>query len=171
MIGRPGSQTELPLATASVPAGDRGWRFCGHAGCGKRLINPRPDQKYCNDSCRNAQWRLDHPRMGTSEAERHRERTKTEERPSIQERFEAWVAANPELYRLIRQYAYRALEAGRSRFGIAAIVERVRWDIEIESEGDDFKINNDFRSRLVRKLIDEEPRFEDLFETRALKAD
>lgn len=156
MIGRAGSQTELPLRTASGATSPQETAFCEYADCREPILDPRPGQKYCNDTCRVAQWRLDNPRPRRSN--------------DIQDRFEAWLEENPHVWQLIRRYAYRVLESGRERFGIAAIVERVRWEIEIETTGDPFKINNDYRSRIVRKLIQEDSRFDDLFETRELKS-
>ena len=90
-------------------------------------------------------------------------------RRSIQEQYAEWRQANPEIWDHVRRYAYEALQAGRSRFGIAMIVERVRWYTMVESAGDDLKVNNNWRSRMTRELIAEDPRFEDLFETRQLK--
>lgn len=99
-----------------------------------------------------------------------RENGRQRQPQTIQERFEDWLKANHEHFLLIRDYAYDALRAGRPRYGIAAIIERVRWHVEIDTRGDEeFKINNDYRSRIVRKLIDEDPRFADLFEIRELK--
>ncbi len=116
-----------------------------------------------------------HPRKGTDEEQLANEFGASDGNgrrdDSIQTRFEEWLERNAELYAAIRRYAYQALRSGRRRFGIAAIIERVRWDVEIDSRGDEpFKINNDYRSRIVRRLIQEDPRFEDLFVTRELRA-
>jgi hypothetical protein len=38
---------------------------CDH--CGKKLLNPRPKQRFCpGGHCRNAAWRADHPRRKRS---------------------------------------------------------------------------------------------------------
>lgn len=89
---------------------------------------------------------------------------------TIQELYEKWKRLNPKAWSLIRRYAYNALDAGVSRWGIKAIVERARWEAVIKTHGDDFKFNNNWSSRLVRDLIAEDERFEALFERRRLKA-
>lgn len=160
--------------------------------CCERTI---PDEKkasadHCTEYCRKVLWDRDHPRLGTSEEERYREAHPEPEpespappsedgrkrKPTIDERFEAWLEAQPETYQAIRREAYRALHTRqviggrRARYGIALIVERLVWLYDIERRSPEpFKINHDFRSRIVRKLIDEDPRFDGFFETRELK--
>jgi len=181
--------------TVSVQEVDRLELDCGREletpSCCKRLIlsTRRIDAEFCSDLCRALDWQELHPRLGTPAAESYREpdaELEPEppappagdgEKPTIDERFDAWLEAQPETYALSRRYAYEALEASladgrrRRRYGIAAIVERVRWHVDVERRSDDpFKVNNDYRSRIVRKLIEEDPRFDDFFETRGLKS-
>jgi hypothetical protein len=149
----------------------------------------------CSERCRQRKWAAAHPRIHEADRElledqlslldpppppppestAHRSPPAPEreevvaERASIDERFEVWLAENPEAWAVIRRFAYEALRSGRNRFGIRAIMERVRWHINIETNGDEtFKLNNDYNSRMARKLIAEEPRFDELFETRRL---
>ena len=89
---------------------------------------------------------------------------------SIQERFEAFDAAHPEVYRLFKQYAEAAMRAGFTRYSASAIFERIRWFHHIEKGDREFALNNYFRSRYPRKLAAEDPRFVDFFEFRALKS-
>lgn len=91
-------------------------------------------------------------------------------RRSIQERFEAYHAEHPEVYELIRLYSAKVREAGFDRFSIDAIFQRIRWYHHIEKRDGDFKLNDHFRSRYARKLMDEDESFADFFEIRALKS-
>lgn len=91
---------------------------------------------------------------------------------SIQERFEDFHAANPRIYDLLVRFARDAKRAGRRQYGIAAIFERVRWHIYIETQrDDDFKLNNDYRSRYARMIMDREPDLAEFFELRELKTE
>jgi hypothetical protein len=98
------------------------------------------------------------------------------EKPTIQERFEHWIEANPRTWALIRGYAYDYLEAWlrkkkHKRIGVDVIVGRVRYECSLDDSGEDWAINNSYRSRISRRLIEEDKRFADLFETRALKTE
>ncbi len=149
------------------------WRFC--RTCRRSYQLERPNQRDC-PRCKGSKARV------IAWAQRHQtdlfptpEPTPPPERPTIQQRFEAWLEAEPRTWALIREYAYQYLEVwlrrenGR-RIGIDLIVSRVRWECEVQRAFDEpFKINNDFRSRISRKLIDEDKRFAELFEIREVK--
>lgn len=84
--------------------------------------------------------------------------------------FWAFHARHPRVYELFRRYAAEARRAGRDRFGIGMIAERVRWYMTVEAVGtatEDFKINNNLRSCYARLLMIRCPEFEGLFEIRS----
>ena len=57
------------------------------------------------------------------------------------------------------------------RYGIGGLWERLRWHFHIEQGlGDDFKLNNDFRSRYARLLLEDHPELGAFFELRELRA-
>lgn len=90
---------------------------------------------------------------------------------SIQERFEKFHAANPWVYdELVKQAKWYA-RRGFSRIGIGHLVEVLRWQYARRTKSTDgFKLNNDFRSRYVRLIIQNNPGLKDFFETRKLQA-
>jgi hypothetical protein len=90
---------------------------------------------------------------------------------TIQERFEAWIERHPDIYAEFKRIA-TTLRGKRSRYGAKAIAEVIRYE-RIMSGKDDtepFKINNIYTSRLARKLMEEDERFADFFETRELRS-
>ena len=92
-------------------------------------------------------------------------------RDSIDVRFDRWAAKNPDIIELLLKFALEAKQAGRNRFGIAAIVERARWEVNFVSQGEEpFKISNDFKSRLARLLMEMDPTLEGFFELRELRS-
>lgn len=88
---------------------------------------------------------------------------------TIQERFEAFHAANPWVFRELRRLTHNYLAAGHQRIGIGMLFEVLRWERNV-THGDEFKLNNNFRSRYVRMLIEDQPHWVDAFETRRLRA-
>lgn len=97
---------------------------------------------------------------------------------TAQERHDARVAAfeefhrrNPEVYRLLLRFSLEALTSGRRRYSIWAIVNRVRWHVEIETDSDDeFKLNNNHAPHYARLLMAKEPRLAGFFEIRENRA-
>lgn len=92
---------------------------------------------------------------------------------TIQERFEQFLAQNPHVFALFRRFAEQARQAGKRRYSADALLHRLRWHIDIElqaTEGEEFRLNNNYSSRLSRKLVELDPTFEGFFETRKLKA-
>lgn len=91
-------------------------------------------------------------------------------RSTIQERFEKFHAENPHIYHYFVLYARQAKAAGYEHYGCHAIMQRVRWHMEIETRSDDgFKINNDFSSRYARRIMEQEPDLKGFFVTRRLE--
>lgn len=89
---------------------------------------------------------------------------------SIQERFEAFHVANPWIYAAFVELTADWLARGHLRLGIGMLTEIVRWQYSQQTNGDDFRINNNFRSRYVRLLIQDHPQWARAFETRELRA-
>ena len=66
-----------------------------------------------------------------------------------------WVRKNPEAWAYIRGEAKKRTEQQR-RFGIGELCEQVRWHMAAQGV-DGFKINNNHRAALARRLIVEYP--------------
>jgi hypothetical protein len=88
----------------------------------------------------------------------------------LRRQYHAWrqTPAGQTVYALCRKYALEKLSR-RQSFGIAQLVERVRWDTPVAIEKDEagFRVNNNHRAHLARELLDEIPALADLIETRA----
>ena len=91
---------------------------------------------------------------------------------SIQERFERFDQAHPEIYEEFRTIARDLFRRGRSHYGSKAILEVIRYQrmLSGQDEEEAFKINNTYSSRYARKLIDEDERFGWFFELRELRS-
>lgn len=89
---------------------------------------------------------------------------------SIQERFESFHTLNPWVFRAFVRLTEDWIARGRDRIGIGMLTEIIRWEYGRQTVGDEFRINNNFRSRYVRLLIAEHPEFREVFHTRELRA-
>jgi hypothetical protein len=88
---------------------------------------------------------------------------------SIQERFESFHALNPWLLTELEKLAVQ-MGADRGRkMSIETLVGKIRWDYDLATTGDPFKINDHFTSRYVRLMIERNPSWDSVFATRKLR--
>lgn len=91
---------------------------------------------------------------------------------TLQEKFERFDELNPWVYRQLVRMTLDLVERGRRRIGIGMLFEVMRWNwfMTTTDPDSDFKLNNNYRSRYARKLMDEYPELDGIFEVRELKA-
>jgi len=77
---------------------------------------------------------------------------------------------NPQVFAKLEELALQAYTRGRKKIGIGMIFEVLRWNSNMQTTGDTYKLNNSYRSRYVRILIQSHPEYHDLFETRRIKS-
>ncbi len=78
---------------------------------------------------------------------------------------------NPGVYRAFKRLSFKAFCAGRRTLSASLITEVIRWETYLKTEGDEYKINNNFRAFYVRKFKKDYPRVGACFRTRASEAD
>ncbi|MEK2479553.1 hypothetical protein [Streptomyces noursei] len=87
---------------------------------------------------------------------------------TIQERFEAFHQLNPWILKHLERLTGDCVERGLKRIGIGMLFEVLRWQYGLATRGEPWKLNNDYRSRYVRRLIELHPEWSPLFETRKI---
>ena len=87
------------------------------------------------------------------------------------EKFDLYHAENPHIYQIFERFTLEVIRSGRKNFGIGAIAERCRWYSAIESIGDPFKINNNYRAFYARLFEAKNPQYAGFFRKRASVAD
>lgn len=87
---------------------------------------------------------------------------------TIEERFDEFDAAHPEVYRELVRLSRQWVSVGRARLGIATLFEKLRWEWHVAGlqDRDGFKLNNNFRALYARKIMANHPDLDGLFETR-----
>ncbi len=77
---------------------------------------------------------------------------------------------NPHVYSLFTRFAREVLGKGRGKFGIAAIWERMRWEMAFSTVDDKpFKISNNHKAYYARKIMSEFKAFEGFFNIKAAR--
>ena len=89
-------------------------------------------------------------------------------KPTPEERFEAFHAAHPEVYRELRRRAFLLQQRGWKRYSIKGIWEVMRFDFAMSwgRPSGGFKLNNNYTAYYARLLMEREPELEGFFETR-----
>jgi len=95
-----------------------------------------------------------------------RQRLNTPPSKTIAEKFEEYHRDNPHVFRLFKQYSEQALDRGYTKFSAKAVFERLRWHYQMETVGDDFKLNNNYTAYYARLLMQSDIRFQNFFELR-----
>jgi hypothetical protein len=88
---------------------------------------------------------------------------------TIDEAFARFHEDNPHVYDELRMLALRARRRGATKIGIGMLFEVLRWRQTLRTDGDAYKLNNNYRSRYARMLM-AEPELAGCFETRGLRA-
>ena len=90
----------------------------------------------------------------------------------VERQFASWIDTHDgrQVEAEVVKRARRLRERGFRRYGIAALIEAIRYDAGISLLGDgDWKINNNHRSLLARRVMRLYPDLNDFFETRDLR--
>lgn len=147
--------SERPTSVGVVPcAGGCGWQ-----------IEVHHSRRYCSDRCRLEAWAL-------RQAKARRQRV-LPGASRVERAFAAWVASE-EGQLVEREVIGRArllLARGRRRYGIAALIEAIRydWSIRLDGEPGGPRLNNSHRSLLARKIMAEQADLVGFFELRQLR--
>ena len=151
---------DLADTTSSQPSSvlkrTRGCLVCGRAF----TLNPchAKEHRYCSPRCRAQHYRQDKQRVipGQSRVERA---------------FSAWIQSESgqAVEGHVVRYARMLRGRGVKHYGIAGIWERIRWDFTLTRGDEPFKLNNSFRSLMVRRVVERLPELAGFFETRPLR--
>jgi hypothetical protein len=74
-----------------------------------------------------------------------------------------WHKANPYVWVYFEQFSFDAIKKGRRKISHWLIINRIRWEVYIETTGNDFKISNDFIAFYARLWRAKHPEHKDLF--------
>jgi len=82
--------------------------------------------------------------------------------------FKQFDMHNQEVWNLFKKYVFMIIQKDFRHYGAAAIFERIRWHVQIETTGKEFKLNNNYCAHYARKFEDEFPGYSGFFRIRRL---
>ena len=85
--------------------------------------------------------------------------------------FKKFHEENPQIYRLFKKFAYTAIGKGHNRLSSEMIINRIRWETEVETSDPCYKINNDYKPFYARMFMAENPQYQNFFNVRGSHAD
>jgi len=80
-----------------------------------------------------------------------------------------WHKDNPQVWGKFEEYTLEAIATGREHYSHWAIINRIRWNAEIETNGGEFKISNDYIGFYARLFHARYPEHKDFFRLKQLK--
>jgi len=99
------------------------------------------------------------------------DRQRLDDRSTIDLQFRRFHAKHPDVYDAVCTLARQAKRAGRAQIGIGMLWEALRWQTFLAG-GDDreeYRLNNSYRSRYSRLVMDMEDDLDGIFRTRTLR--
>ena len=86
----------------------------------------------------------------------------------IQIAFDEFHAEHPHVYRELVRHARLWRSHGHAKLGIATLFEKLRWEWHVNGleDADGYKLNNNYRALYARKIMNEQPDLDGLFEIR-----
>lgn len=90
--------------------------------------------------------------------------------PSLTERFRQFHEGHPHVYDTLARLAREWVGRTGGRVGIAALWERMRWELSVETT-ETPRLNNSYRAFYARLLMAQEPDLAGVFNVRCSAAD
>jgi hypothetical protein len=91
---------------------------------------------------------------------------------TMADKFRLFHESNPHVYCTLRRLAREWINrTGKQKLGIGALYERARWDIAIQTNDPEFKLNNNYRAFYARLLMARERDLDGIFQLRGSLAD
>lgn len=88
----------------------------------------------------------------------------------LQFRFLQYHEANPHVYAAVRTVALSLRRKDWRQYGVGACFELLRFHSDVRAISGSWKLNNDYRSRYARLLMEQEPELAGLFQLRRLRS-
>jgi hypothetical protein len=91
---------------------------------------------------------------------------------TIEGQFARFHMENPHVYELLVRLARDLVSRGHRKVGIGMLFEVARWRTMLTTidEVSPFKLNNNYRSRYARLIMENEPDLGDVFDVRELRS-
>lgn len=85
----------------------------------------------------------------------------------LEEQFRQFHALNPHVYEALVKLSRWCKTDGWRKGSINLLFERLRWEYAVQTHGDDYRLNNNYRAFYARLLMHDCPDLEGFFDVRA----
>lgn len=89
---------------------------------------------------------------------------------NAQQKFEEYHRQNPHVLDALIRMTDQAVAKGHKRLGIELLFNVLRWESMISTVGDEYKMNNNYKSRYVRLIEEVRPDLVGVFNKRTLRS-
>lgn len=89
--------------------------------------------------------------------------------PLLLKKFKSYHTENPHVYTRFLELAVEMKRTGRERYSQWIIINKMRWDSDIKTKDDVFKISNDYIALYARMVVYNCPEFSGFFELKKMK--
>jgi hypothetical protein len=79
-----------------------------------------------------------------------------------------WHKANPQVWDYFEHFSLEAVSKGRTKISHWLIINRIRWEVNIVTTGEEFKISNDYIAFYARLWKAKYPQYKNLFTTKRM---
>lgn len=86
-------------------------------------------------------------------------------------KFCTYHVHNPQIYEAFKTKAHETIDKGFKHYSAKGIFEIIRWHTGVASNGDCFKVNNNYSSFFARLFEIEYPKYKGFFRNRKSKFD
>jgi len=90
---------------------------------------------------------------------------------TIEEQFQAFHEANPHVFKLLRALALDYRRSGHTHCGMKMLYEVLRYRSGLYTQGDPYRLNNNFTALYARMLMETTPALAGFFELRERRAE
>ena len=88
---------------------------------------------------------------------------------TLKQQWWLWHKENPEVYELFKKFTFNAIDRGHQKFSHWLIMNRIRWETNIDTVGDEFKIRNDYIAFYARLFMVDYPEHNGIFRIKEMK--
>lgn len=79
-----------------------------------------------------------------------------------------WHRENPAFYELFEKFTNEAIDMGHTQLSGWLIINRVRWETDVVTSGDQYKISNNYVSFFSRLFMIRNPKYMGFFRTKKM---
>jgi len=90
---------------------------------------------------------------------------------SMKERWWQFHQSNPGVYEAFESYAFEAIRAGKTKLSHWLIINRMRWDNELKTDGEEFKLPNEFIAYYARLFMFYNENYRGFFDIKQLRGE